>query len=136
MAGDETEKRTVAQYSRQIIPSPNQPAFESLMRIKTMLDDLKQRLQSVDVRSGDDADVETETLRTNLRLRILVFETFIDLVSQRSRVGAYKGQVEIDARGRAGEANVRNEGVPTSDVARKRGIAGFGIKLFGKNDRD
>lgn len=142
VAGDESEKRTAAQYSRQMVTSPNEAAFESLMRIKTTLDDLKQRLQSAAVRSGDGADVETEALRTNLRLRVLVFETFIDLVSQRSRVGAYKGQVEVDARDRAAEEDVRYEGVPKPALVRKRSIAGFapninfGIKLFGNNDRD
>ena len=120
VAGDETEERTAAQYSKRPPPPADKAAFEALTRIKKTLDSLKENLNEI----GESKDIETEAVRHNLTLRILVFETFIDLISQRSRVGAYKGQIEQSSRlAPAGESGGRR-GKPFS-------LNIGGIKLFG-----
>ena len=120
VAGDETEERTAAQYSKRPPPHADKAAFEALTRIKKTLDSLKENLNEI----GESKDIETEAVRHNLTLRILVFETFIDLISQRSRVGAYKGQIEQSSRlAPAGESGGRR-GKPFS-------LNIGGIKLFG-----
>ena len=121
VAGDETEERTAAQYSKRPPPPADKAAFEALTRIKKTLDSLKENLNEI----GESKDIETEAVRHNLTLRILVFETFIDLISQRSRPGAaYKGQIEQSSRlALAGESGGRR-GKPFS-------LNIGGIKLFG-----
>ena len=83
-----------------------------------------------------------EAVRTSIRLRVFVLESLIDLVSQRSRVGAYKGQTEATTRAEAFMgANVRTEDPPDQDVVKKRSLLGFapnvniGLKLFGPKHR-
>jgi hypothetical protein len=130
-AGEETEKRTAAQYSNSIIPTANQEAFEALLRIKTNLDALKQRLMEKSISAADDNEdsinVGDEATRTNLRLRILVFETFIDLITQHSRVGTYKGQVLAAREPLANDDD--DTRAASKRPANKR--PGFAINFFG-----
>jgi chromosome segregation ATPase len=128
IAGKETELRTAAQYSDSIVPPANKEAFEALLRIKTGLDDIKSRLSELSTTGAAESDASTEALRSNLKIRVLVFETFINLISQHSRVGAYKGRVLGTARRTGLAADVELD-APSEDgsdprVERARAVAG------------
>jgi len=127
VAGKETELRTAAQYSDSIVPPANKEAFEALLRIKTGLDDIKSQLSELSSTRAE-SDASTEALRSNLQIRVLVFETFINLISQHSRVGAYKGRVLGTAR-RTGlaadvELNAPSEDGSDPRTDRARAVAG------------
>lgn len=147
VAGKETELRTAAQYSDSIVPPANKEAFEALLRIKTGLDDIKSRLSELSTTTGAaESDASTEALRSNLKIRVLVFETFINLISQHSRVGAYKGRVlgtarrtglaadvELDAPSEDGSDPRANRaravaGVPAASRRKRTGLA---LSVFG-----
>ncbi|CEG00530.1 unnamed product [Ostreococcus tauri] len=139
LAGDDTEARTEAQYAKKDAPPPNEEAVAALTRIKSSLESYKRQIRE---NMGPKDDVAMEAVRTSLRLRVFVLESLMDLVSQRSRVGAYKGQTEAATRAEAFMgANVRTEDPPDQDVVKKRSLLGFapnvniGLKLFGPKHR-
>ena len=99
-----------------------------MLRIKTGLDDIKSRLSELSTTGAAESDASTEALRSNLKIRVLVFETFINLISQHSRVGAYKGRVLGTARRTGLAADVELD-APSEDgsdprVERARAVAG------------
>ena len=139
LAGDDTEARTEAQYAKKDAPPPNEEAVAALTRLKSSLESYKRQLRE---NMGPKDDVAMEAVRTSLRLRVFVLESLVDVVSQRSRVGAYKGQTEAATRAEAFMgANVRTEDPPDQDVVKKRSLLGFapnvniGLKLFGPKHR-
>jgi hypothetical protein len=136
LAGNEAETRTAAQYSQQIVPVASQAAFEALLRVKTTLDSLRESL--VETASGKSESIEEDIARINLQIRILVFETLMELVTQRSRVGAFKGQAAARLVPQRPASSQRSERDPveTSEVTKIRSLKDFkpniniGLKLF------
>ena len=136
LAGNEAETRTAAQYSQQIVPVASQAAFEALLRVKTTLDSLRESL--AETASGKSESIEEDIARINLQIRILVFETLMELVTQRSRVGAFKGQAAARLVPQRPASSQRSERDPveTSEVTKIRSLKDFkpniniGLKLF------
>ena len=120
LAGDETEARTALQHTNKPAPPPNTEAYEALLRIKSALDEHKSAIRAMD---GPNDDVAKEVRRSSLRIRIVFLDILINLVSQRSRVGEFKGRLEIATRPETSDT----QAVRDADGGKKRG----GIRLFG-----
>lgn len=120
LAGDETEARAALQHTDKPALARNAEAFEALLRIQRDLDKHNSDVRAI---NGPSDDIAKEVLRSSLRIRIVFLEILIELVSQRSRVGDFKGRLEFATRPEVSET----EAVRDANRGKKRG----GIRLFG-----